>query len=561
MLHLSNKIYCLHFSCTFARQAGAINRTRLETNMRQLHPLPRAPLAVGLLSAGLLSATLLTACGGGSADIATSSSGTRVAQGAPIQGAAATNATTTTTAAAGVLALAVDPLQPVSNEAGSALTISSKGSIDRSNPFFQPMGNGRSCASCHQPDNGWSIGPEKLAARFDSSAGLDPVFRSVDGAVSPQAPTATLEQKRLAYALLLGKGLIRVGLALPAGAEFTLSSVDDPYHYASASELSLFRRPLPTTNLKFLSSVMWDSRETTSASTGANCVRNARPALCFASIDSSLLHQANDAVRGHAEAARDLSAAQQRAIVDFEQTLFTAQINSASAGSLTAAGALGGPLALSQTAYYFGINDIDTGDYQTGTAFNREVITLFGAWRNLDRPQAPPQRGRPPAPPTATDVARAAIARGEQIFNNKGFNISGVAGFNDELRRPLARGSCTSCHDAPGIGSQSVARMFNTGVAAASRRSADLPLYTLRNSATGETVSVSDPGAAMLSGKWKDIGRFKVPSLRGLESRSPYFHDGSAASIEQLVKFYDTRFSIGYTAQEAADLAAFLKAL
>ncbi|MYM38110.1 cytochrome C [Duganella qianjiadongensis] len=528
--------------------------------MRPLPSQPSAPLA-----AGLLSAALLTACGGGSTDIATSSSGTRLAQGAPVQGAAATNTANnaTTSAATSLLALAANPLQPVGNEAGSALTISSRGSIDSSNPFFQPMGNGRSCASCHQPDNGWSIGPDKLAARFDSSAGLDPVFRSVDGAVSPQAPTATLEQKRLAYALLLGKGLIRVGLALPSAAEFTLSRVDDPYHYASASELSLFRRPLPTTNLTFLSSVMWDSRETASANTGANCVRNTRPALCFASITSSLLHQANDAVRGHAEAAQDLSAAQQRAIVDFEQTLYTAQINSSTAGSLTAAGALGGPLALSQTAYYFGINDIDAGDYQTGAPFKRDVITLFGAWRNLDRPPAPApaQRGRPPAPPSATDVARAAIARGEQIFNNKGFNISGVAGFNDELRRPLARGSCTSCHDAPGIGSQSVARMFNTGVSAASRRSADLPLYTLRNSTTGETISVSDPGAAMLSGKWKDIGRFKVPSLRGLESRSPYFHDGSAASIEQLVQFYDTRFNIGYTVQEAADLAAFLKAL
>lgn len=507
------------------------------------------PTPSNYLPLSLLAAAVLSGCGG-SSDTASVAATPRVLQGAAV----ATPAAVSTPAA-------VNPLLPVANEAGEALTLSSAGSIDRSNPFFQALGNGRSCASCHQPDNGWSIGPDKLAARFTSSNGLDPVFRSVDGAVSPLAPTTTLEQKRLAYALLLGKGLIRVGLPLPAGAEFSLASVDDPYHYASASELSLFRRPLPTTNLKFLSSVMWDGRETATGTTGANCLRNVRPALCFASIDSSLLHQSNAAVRGHAEAAADLSAAQQRAIVDFEQTLFTAQITSSSAGSLTAAGALGGPLALSQTAYYFGINDLEAGDYQSGAPFNRSVINLYGAWRNLDRPQPPAQRGRPPAAPTATDLARAAIARGEQIFNNKGFNITGVAGFNDELRRPLARGSCTSCHDAPGIGSQSVARLFNTGVAAAALRSADLPLYTLRNNATGETVATSDPGAAMVSGKWKDIGRFKVPSLRGLESRSPYFHDGSAASIEALVKFYDTRFAIGYTPQEAADLAAFLKAL
>jgi len=508
------------------------------------------------LPLSLLAAAALSACGGGSSDTASVAAAPRVLQGAPLA-----TPTSVTTLALSSEASAVNPLLPVANQAGEALTVSTTGSIDRSNPFFQALGNGRSCASCHQADNGWSIGPEKLAARFNSSHGLDPVFRTIDGAVSPLAVTTTLEQKRLAYALLLGKGLIRVGLPVPAGAEFSLAGVDDPYRYASASELSLFRRPLPTTNLKFLSSVMWDGRETATGTSGANCLRNVRPALCFASIDSSLLHQSNAAVRGHAEAAADLSAEQQRAIVAFEQSLFTAQISSSSAGSLIAAGALGGPVALSQTGYYFGINDLDAGDYQTGAAFNRSVINLYGAWRNLDRPPAPAQRGRPPVPPSATDLARAAIARGEQIFNNKGFNISGVAGFNDELRRPLARGSCTSCHDAPGIGSQSVARMFNTGVSAAALRTADLPLYTLRNSATGETIATSDPGAAMLSGKWKDIGRFKVPSLRGLESRSPYFHNGSAGSIEELVKFYDTRFAIGYTPQEAADLAAFLKAL
>ena len=53
---------------------------------------------------------------------------------------------------------------------------------------------------------------------------------------------------------------LRVGIGIPAGAEFTLVDVDDPYGYASASELSLFRRPLPSTNLAFLTGVMWDGR-------------------------------------------------------------------------------------------------------------------------------------------------------------------------------------------------------------------------------------------------------------------------------------------------------------
>jgi hypothetical protein len=56
--------------------------------------------------------------------------------------------------------------------------------------------------------------------------------------------------------MLLTKGLIRVGIGVPSNAEFELIEVDDPYGYASAIELSLFRRPLPTTNLPFLATVM-----------------------------------------------------------------------------------------------------------------------------------------------------------------------------------------------------------------------------------------------------------------------------------------------------------------
>ena len=49
---------------------------------------------------------------------------------------------------------------------------------------------------------------------------------------------------------------------MPAGADYELTAVDDPYGFASASQLSLFRRPLPATNLRFISIVMWDGRVT-----------------------------------------------------------------------------------------------------------------------------------------------------------------------------------------------------------------------------------------------------------------------------------------------------------
>ncbi|MEN9867769.1 MAG: hypothetical protein RL748_3359, partial [Pseudomonadota bacterium] len=154
------------------------------------------------------------------------------------------------------------PLTPQANRTGTALTVSSTGSIDRNNPFFQPFGNGRACVTCHQESAGWSITPATVLARFNASNGNDPLFRLNDGSNSPNAAVTTLEQKRAAYSMLLRKGLIRVGLPMPANAEFSLIRVEDPYAFASAAELSMFRRPLPTTNLKFTNTVMWDGRET-----------------------------------------------------------------------------------------------------------------------------------------------------------------------------------------------------------------------------------------------------------------------------------------------------------
>ena len=92
-------------------------------------------------------------------------------------------------------------------------------------------------------------------------------------------------------------------------------------------------------------------------------------------------------------------------------------------------------------------------------------------------------------------------------------------------------------------------------------RAPDMPLYTLRNRGTGQLRKTSDPGRALLTGKWKDIGKFKGPVLRGLAARAPYFHNGLAADLGAAVDFYDTRFSIGFTDHEKADLVAFLEAL
>lgn len=404
----------------------------------------------------------------------------------------------------------VGPVVDLPNPAGVARAFSAAGPVDTSHPFGQSLGtNGRACITCHMPAEGFSIVPASVRARFDASDGLDPLFRTADGSNSPRADVSTVAARRAAYSMLLSRGVIRIGMTLPAGAEFVVEAVDDPYGFADATRLSLFRRPLPSTNLAFLSTVMWDGRETFEGQ-----------ALHF-----DLAHQANGATLGHAQAAEGLTPEQQAAIVDLETTVFTAQIFDPDAGDLVADGGHGGPHVLAGQDFFLGIN--------SGPGASSSVFTLFSAWA-----------GHPGTDPTGN--ARRAIANGQDLFNSRTF---------------LGSLTCSTCHNTPNVGAQSSGLFFDTGVTSAARRTPDLPLYTLRCLTTNTVVRTTDPGRGLVTGRCEDIGRFKVPSLRGLAARPPYFHDGSAATLRDVVLFYNDVFAMGLRSAEVDDLIAFLRAL
>ena len=348
--------------------------------------------------------------------------------------------------------------------------------------------------------------------------------------------------------MLLDKGLIRVGLPIPAGADFTLVAVDDPYGFASSNELSLFRRPLPSTNLRFLTGVMIDARESTPPATVK--LDTTDESLYLQNLIFDLKHQANDATRGHAQAAQDLGNDILSRIVDFELHTITAQKISWTAGLLDVGGAMGGPLDLSTQRFYVTINDVLGAD-KFGNKFDSKAFTIFSDWVNSPVP------------------SHARIQRGEALFNTRQFDITGVGGINDDLNIPVLKGTCTTCHDSPNVGNHSVPLPINIGTSDVTNplfvSKPELlktyPIYTFQNSTTGVTVQTTDPGRALITGKWKDIGKVKGPVLRGLPARAPYFHNGSAATIEDAIAFYDDRFNIGFTPAEVADLAAFLSSL
>jgi cytochrome c peroxidase len=296
---------------------------------------------------------------------------------------------------------------------------------------------------------------------------------------------------------------------VPGNAEFTVESVDSPYGCTNATTLALYRRPLPATNLRFLTAIMWDGRE------------------------PSLSSQANDATTGHAQ-GQPISMAVRQQIVDFESALTTAQIQGPG-GNLDEHGAKGGAMALVSQAFHAGIND------PLNPPFTPVAMNIFSALQS-------------------NDEKRQAIGRGETLFNTKPISISGVAGLNNLVGDPF-QGTCTTCHNSPNVGNHSVPLAIDIGLNAASRRTPDMPLYTLKNKNTNAIVQTMDPGRAMVTGKWADIGKMKGPILRGLSGRAPYFHNGSAANLMDAVDFYDTRFGIGFSQQEKNDLVAFLSSL
>lgn len=436
-------------------------------------------------------------------------------------------------------------LRPFDDLTGRVRTVSTSGEAEVNNAFFQSLGtNGRSCVTCHQASDAWTVTPEHIRARFAASDGTDPIFRTVDGANCPSADVSTLNARRASYSMLLNKGLIRVSIGVPANAEFAVTGIDDPHNCAETTPagLALFRRPLPSTNLPFLTTVMWDGRESFKGQT----------------LNFNLSDQVVGATLGHAQASQAPTSEQVAEIVSFELSNFTAQIHDNSAGELNADGAQGGPNALALQPFSVGIND-PLGGTPPGVDFNPVAMTLFSKWASLK------DDGR--------NAARAAVARGEALFNTFPITISGVSGLNDLPGVPASFvGSCTTCHNTPNVGNHSVPLAINIGVTEYPPVPAlditGLPVYTIHCAAGKQTpinhdstIQTTDPARALITGKCADIGKTKGPILRGLAARAPYFHNGSAATLRDVITFYEQRFQLSFTEEQKSDLEAFLRSL
>ena len=468
------------------------------------------------------------------------------------------------------------------------------------NPFFTPLGtNGRTCFSCHQPQDNWSITPSTIQATYLATQGQDPVFAPVDGSNCPNLGAAANSfgsQFVQARSQLFNFGNFRIFLPPPANPQWaTVFVSNDPTGCELSSEyginnvsnplFSFYRRPLPATNVVYLTpggrgpvpNIMWDTRE---------------PSLASQFIDATLTH-------AQARTAPSLTVANQG--VAFQSGSFTAQSFDSLAGDLTGAdgsGATGGP----QNLY----------NYSSTVPFTGFPFALFegGCLTNAKPcpgsvvPQAGPLglnlvEGDVFNAFAAGSAQRASIYRGEVIFNSRPFAINGVTGLNDLFGANPLTASCAFCHNNGNVGNDLFNDPKHIGVADNSYLSAaqssangsstlpltpDRPVFnflcpvgsityfsnpvtiTLRSSlyngvtGTFDLYQTSDPGVGWITGKCSDLGKFKVSSLRGIGARAPFFHGGQAATMRDVVLFYNNRFSIGLSEQDIEDLTNYLNA-
>jgi len=197
-------------------------------------------------------------------------------------------------------------------------------------------------------------------------------------------------------------------------------------------------------------------------------------------------------------------------IAGYESQLFHAQIILRGAGRLDSDGARGGPARAAAQPLVEGRFD------------------LYDAWQLSD------------------NATRRQIWRGQELFNTK----------------PNANGRpCRGCHNAANLGLNVNGTMFNIGASKPEVARSDMAVFTFRNRLDGREIQSTDPGQGFRDGRFANLNKFKTANLRGLASRAPYFHGGTAATLEEVVRHYEAQLGFDFTAAEEADLVAFLKAL
>jgi hypothetical protein len=414
--------------------------------------------------------------------------------------------------------IALPPSKDYDDVSGQLRLVNKSGEIEtKGHPFFIAIGsNGRACVTCHQPSNAMSLSLDLIRDRWSATKGKDPLFAAVDGSNCPDLP----QDRQESHSLLLERGLIRVALEWPpptnSKPDFRIEVVRDPTGCnKNPASISVYRRPRVVANMQYIAQP-----------TGDNLMADGR--------ERTLQSQAASAALIHEQASAAPTRAQLQQIEDFERQLFMAQQWDVLGGQL---GEPGGPP--------LGADNLASGVAGAGVVPGaaHTLATLFDPWRNVSAANlAVRQR-----------TFRESVLRGVDLFVSREFRLADAK-----------QGTCATCH-RPDINHTIDAGTTNLPTA---KESPDLPLFRITcdasappHSQLGRSFLTQDPARGLITGKCADVGSILTQQFRGLSARGPYFANGSARNLMELVDFFDRRFKIGLTDKDKQDLVNFLSIL
>lgn len=452
------------------------------------------------------------------------------------------------------------------NDSGTLKVLLDSAAVDTANhPFFTAIGtNGRACVTCHQPENAMSLSVDTIQERWAVTNGSDPLFAAIDGSNCPMLP----QGERTSHSLLLDHGLFRVELPWPpkpwlgkeVEPDFELAVVRDPWGCNSGpvygpegehQSVSVYRRPRPVANLKYLTAVgfAYDPKQGLPLPSDPQSGVMLSGNIMADNRATTLQAQMQDAAFTHMEFFGALSQEKLTQIEEFELGIYAAQSVSNRGGDLSD-GALGGPETL---------RDSQAG--QLGS-IGSGIWSEFESWENMDAQML--------ARLSAEEIEyRQSVARGARVFRERMFLITDSAGINSPIGfgNPVLN-ACAFCHNMSQMGNDVAPGQVDLGttVMPFANNAPHLPLFRVTCTEDphphyGETIYTYDPGFALITGRCADVGKITLQSLRGLAARAPYFSNGTASDIPAIIDYYERRYNIGYSEQERQDLINLMEAL
>jgi cytochrome c peroxidase len=351
-------------------------------------------------------------------------------------------------------------------------------------------GNGRSCADCHMPSEGFQISPAAAQSRFlallakreHNTNADDPLFRPVD------ADDFRINgDNAIDFSNLTENGLVRVTMPLPLNVKLIDPVTGQP---SADTTVDLWRAVMPVLNVAITGPdnvlPIWPPGAPRVPIMGQDPNGpNRQGGYQHDARFGTLQEQARGALIAHAQVSVEPSQRMLDDLAAFQQTLF-----SSPGVELLANAILSG-----STPFPDPDPELNELEQHGKVVFNRACAQCHGGSLH------------PSGSTAETTFVRPIMQRYHPIFT--------------ACPRPSADGFAP-CPER-------LARNSRTY------------RITLANG-TFQFVTTSDPGRLLLTGQPADLGVMDVTQLRGISNTAPYFHNNSAATLEEVLDHYDAFF-------------------